>query len=207
MGVVGGTVAHAVLGGQERVRAARVVAEHAADGVVVVCGRVRPERQHVLLLGRVPQSIQHTTRLHDAQPSLRVDVQNVVQVLGEVHQHRHVAALAAQAGATAAREDGITELASQRHRLDHVFLVARDDHADGRLPIVGAVGGVQRPAAGAEANFPLNVTAQFRLQFPHRMGGDGRPTVIAAKTLEPGGFSLLSQHSKANHISPRRAKF
>src|SRR6185503_10561336 len=44
---------------------------------------------------------------------------------------------------------------------NHVSIVARNHNAERDLPIVGPVGGVKRPTAVVEANFALDIPAQF----------------------------------------------
>ena len=69
-----------------------------------------------------------------------------------------------QAGARAARQDGRAEFAAGRDGGDHVVGIARDDQADGNLPVVRAVGGIKRAAAAIEAHFAANIFPQLDFQ-------------------------------------------
>jgi homoserine dehydrogenase len=42
----------------------------------------------------------------------------------------------------------------------NIFFVAREYDSDGHLAVIGAVGGVERTAAGVEADFSAKVTAK-----------------------------------------------
>ncbi len=82
--VVGGPACH------DRMHAAGVVAEHAAQRVVVVCRRVGAEGE-MMRLRRLPQDIEHAARL-DARPAApEVDLEHIVQVLREVDHDGRVA--------------------------------------------------------------------------------------------------------------------
>ena len=90
---------------EQRVRAAGVVAEHAAERAVAVRRGVGGEVQ-ALLVGGVAQIVQHAARLNDAELLVGVDAEDAVHVFGEVHDDGDVTALAAEAGAAAAQENG-----------------------------------------------------------------------------------------------------
>jgi hypothetical protein len=87
-----------------RMRAARVIANHPAQGSVVMRGRVRAKGQVILLCG-FAQRIANDAGLHPRQPARRVNLQHVVEILGKVENNGDIAALALQAGASAARQD------------------------------------------------------------------------------------------------------
>src|SRR5690606_13443644 len=141
--VVGGAPAH------DRVHAAGVVADHAAQGVVAVGGRVR-RKGEVMLFRHLAQVVQYAAGFHAGAAALHVDAANVVQVFGEVDDHCHVATLAGKAGAGAARQDGQVVAIAERDGLFHVRHAARNHHADGHLPVKGGIGGVERAAAVIE---------------------------------------------------------
>ena len=121
--------------------------------VQCVVGRgVRTEGEVVRLRG-IPQIVEHDPWL-DARPaSRRVQLEKLVVVLAVVDEHRDVAALARQAGAAAPRDDRDVVRSAHLDGRDHVVRVARDDDADGDLPVVRGVGRVQGPAPGVEAHF------------------------------------------------------
>ena len=162
--------------GLHRVPAARVVAEHAAERAVGVRGRVRPEGQPVLLARGVAEVVEDAARLHARDAALGVDLEDVVEVLREVDQHRRVAALAGEARAPAAQDDRRPVLAADAVDLDELVHVARDDDADRRHPVVRGVGRVEGAAAGVEPDLALDRGAEVAgdastvevLRSPHR---------------------------------------
>jgi len=95
----------------------------------------------------------------------------VVHVLGEVEDYCGVGGLAGEAGASAAREDGGVELAADVDGGDDVGFIAGDDEADGNLPVVGGVGGVEGSGAGVEADFSADRC--FECGFQGRGGREG----------------------------------
>ncbi len=50
-------------------------------------------------------------------------------------------------------EQGCPVLAAQGRSADHILVVFRQNHADGHLPVIGAVGGIQGAGAAVEADF------------------------------------------------------
>jgi len=98
--VQGDGVVHDLAGALRR-GAAGVVADHAAEGAVVVRRRFGAELQTVLGELRV-EHVQDDARLHPAGPRCRVDREHPIAVLGEVDDHCGVGALPCQTGATAA---------------------------------------------------------------------------------------------------------
>ena len=62
-----------------------------------------PKNKPACCLGRFAEMIEHASRLNVAEPLLRVDIDDMVHVLREVHHHGHIAALPSQAGSAAAR--------------------------------------------------------------------------------------------------------
>ncbi|MNX88355.1 hypothetical protein D3C86_1203230 [compost metagenome] len=145
--------------GHDRVDAARVVADHPAEGAVGVGGRVGPEGEPVTL-GGIPQVVQDDPGLHVRAPGGGVQREQAVHVLREVDHDRHVAALAREAGAAAAPDHGHAEAPAEREGLHHVLDVAGDDEPDGHLAIVRRVGGIERTAAVVEAHLAFDLLAE-----------------------------------------------
>ena len=84
---------------------------------------------------------------------LGVDLDDPGHVARHVDDDRLVAGLAGQAGAGAPRQQGGPGFGSQAgSRLD-VVLVAREDHAEGHLAVIGRVAGVGGAGGGVEAHF------------------------------------------------------
>jgi hypothetical protein len=51
-------------------------------------------------------------------------------------------------------------VAAERNGGENVFFIARNDNADGNLPVIGAVGCIEGAAARVEADFAAKVTAE-----------------------------------------------
>src|SRR5262249_40608192 len=94
-----------------------------------------------------------------------------IDVLRQVHDDGHVAALAGEAGAAAAREDRRAVRPAHLHGGLDIVRVAGNDDANRHLPVVGGVGGVERAAAGIETNFAANGAPKFIGEIGHRQTG------------------------------------
>ena len=152
------------LAGEQRVRAARVVADHPAEAAAAVCRRVRPECQ-LVSLGPCPERVQDHAGLDAGNTLLEVHLENAVHVLREVEHDCDVAALTGQACAGAAGEYRRFERSADGDRGAHVVFVARHDNANGYLPVVRGVGGVQRPAAAIEAHFAAHRAPELAVEL------------------------------------------
>jgi hypothetical protein len=151
--VVGGAARH------HGMDAAGIVADHAAERVVVVRRRIGAEGEMVRL-GGVSQIVEYDARLDPGEPLRGVDGQDMVEVFGVVDDHRSVAALARQARAAAARQEGRAMLAAERHGGEDIPDAARDDDTDRHLSVVRAVGRIERSVAPAEPHFAGDATLQ-----------------------------------------------
>ena len=161
-------------------RAAGVVADHAAERAAAVRRRIRPERE-VMALRRDPQRVEDDARLNAREP-LPGSISRIRFMYFVKSKHdRDVAALAGEARAGAARQHRRAELPAGGHRRDHVVGVARNDEADRNLAVVRAVGGVQRAAAAVEADFAADRSLQFGFEF------GGGPKVSTGFACELGG--------------------
>jgi len=78
-------------------------------------------------------------------------------VLREIEDDGDVAALSGERSASATAKKGSAEFAAHRDGSPHIVGVARQNHPDRDLAIVGAVGCIQGPAAVVEANFAANL--------------------------------------------------
>ena len=117
--------------------AAENVADHAAERVAAVGGWVRTEGQP-MLARCLAQHIQVAAGLDPRQALLRVNLQHLVEVFGEVEGNGGIGGLARQRGATAAGEDRRAVPPAGRHGVDHVLPAARQDNADRDLPVYSA---------------------------------------------------------------------
>src|SRR5437588_10829504 len=99
--------------------AARVVADHAADGAAVVTGRVGGKGQMMLFRG-VAQMVEHNAGLHAGDAAYGIDLEDLSHVLCEVEDDRDVAALPRERSASSAAENGSTEVAADGKRGENV---------------------------------------------------------------------------------------
>src|SRR5437868_157589 len=107
--------------------AAGIVAQHPADATMRVGGGIWTEDE-VMFLGFFLQIIQHTTRLHARQFSLRIDLEDVVEMFGKIHHHRHITTLAGQTGAAAPRKERSTGTATLLDCYHHILNCSREDY-------------------------------------------------------------------------------
>jgi hypothetical protein len=73
-----------------------------------------------------------------------------------------------------AAEHRRAELTAHGHRCDDIVVIARNDHADGRLPVIRAVGRVESARTDVEPDFTAYDTPQLELEFfcgPERIHG------------------------------------
>ena len=148
-----------------RGRAARVVADHAAQRAVIVGGRLRAEHQPVRRQLGV-ELVQHDAGLDHAGPRRRIDADQAVAVLGPVDDHRHVARLPGQAGAAATghhRRAVLPAHGDGRHRVVHG---AGNHDADRYLAVVRGVGAVRAAAARVEPDLAAGPLPQGALERP-----------------------------------------
>jgi hypothetical protein len=113
---------------------------------------------------RVVQLVERAPRGDAGALFRRVDLDDGVQVLGEIDNDRDVAAFAGETRSTSAAQHGSSVLATHMQRCNDVVDRLGNDDADGNLPVVGGIGGVERPAPTIEAHFPLDRAREFGRQ-------------------------------------------
>ena len=153
----------------EGTRAAGVVADHAADGAPVGAGRVGSEPQPVPGGGPLQVGV-HDPGLHGGGAGLRVEVDDPVEVTGQVEHHARSDGVPGDGGAPAADGQRHAEVAAHLQGGDHLLGVPGEGHRGGHDPVQGGVGGVQRPVQGPGVGTGHTGTVQ--------VGGDlrgGRP--------------------------------
>ncbi len=123
-------------------------------------GWVRAEGE-IELIGAIAEMVQHTARLHPRIFFLRIDFKDLVQVLGEINDHSHVAALPGQAGSASARQQWSAVLACHGHNLNYLFDRLRNDNADGDLTVVRPIDGVEGARSVIKADFAADGGAQL----------------------------------------------
>ncbi len=153
-----------------RMCAARVVADHSAEGVARVRGGIGAEGEAVLEC-RHAQHVEVAPRLDAGGARHRIDREDAIEVLGAVDDHRGVARLAGERGAAAARGDRHAVAAADLDGANHVFGVARQNDADRDVPVVGCVGGPERQRAAIEADFAVDGAFEVGLESRGRRGG------------------------------------
>ena len=171
----------------------------------------------LMLLGaRCAASSSTHARLDTRAALLRVDLEDAVQVLGEVDDHGDVAALAGT-GSCRRRARGSARRAHGRPRRSAITssMLARHDDADRHLAVVRGVGGVERAAAGVEAHLAVDARAQvaIRARARHRPRRRARalapalsrkraeaaaPFAAMAQRAPPLGGNMPSHHSLAD---------
>ena len=130
----------------DRAGAAAVVARHAADRRAAGCRDVDREEQSVRL-ERPVQRVEHDARLHPRPSRRRIDVDDPIQVLGEVQHHGGADGLAALRRAGAARQHRDVFLGGDGDGGLHVGDGFRHDYAE-RLDLIDR--GVRRVAPARE---------------------------------------------------------
>ena len=162
----------ALAGGDDGVDATRIIADHSAQVAIFVGRRIGTVRQ-VVLIGVLTKMVEHYARLYPGIFLLGIQLDDLVQVLREINNHGHVAALPGQTGSPAASQDGSLMLAGHSHGLNHVVNGSRNNHANGNLPVIGAVGGIESAAAFIKANFSRDAPAQIGGQGISAITGKG----------------------------------
>ncbi len=178
MDVVHGLAAH------QRVDAARVVANHSTQRASAVRGRIGRERE-VMRFGGIAQAIQHDARLHAGCQPFRIERDDPVHVFRKIEDHRHVAALAGEACAAAARQHRRAELAGRPAIVAcDIGLVQRDNQPDRHLSVVRRIGGVERARAVVETHFAADDTFQAPLELIGRRKSLARMRVRARSRMK-----------------------
>ena len=140
--------------------AAGIVADHPAQIAVFMRGRIRAKGE-IEFVGAIAQLIQHAAGLHPCIFLLRIDFDDLVQVLGEINDHGDVAGLSAKAGAAAARQQRSVVLAGQSHGLDYFFNCFGNYNADWNLTIIGSIHGIESAGAIVKPHFACDGGAQL----------------------------------------------
>ncbi len=143
-----------------RMRAAGIVADHAAQRAAAVGRRIRAEGQRMFLRG-VAQRVADRAGLDTRGFCRRIDFEHAVQVFRGVDDHGDVDALAVLRSAAAAGQDRRAELAADIDCFDDVPDAARQYHADGNLAVIRGVGGIGRPRGGVETDFAGDAALQL----------------------------------------------
>src|ERR1051326_2067598 len=140
--------------------AAGIVADHSAKVAVFMRGRIRTKSE-IEFVGAVAKLIEYAAGLHPRIFFLRIDLNNLVQVFGEINDHGDVAGLPAEAGAATAWKQRCFVLASDGNGLNNFFYRFRNYYADGNLAVVRAIDGIERARARVKADFACDGGVQL----------------------------------------------
>ena len=144
----------------QRVGAAGIVADHAAEGAPGVRGGVGTKGESDRARGGV-EVVEHHTGLDPRAPLRGVDLEDRVHVPTGVEHDRDVAGLTGQTGPRTATQDRGVVAARDLEGRDDVGLVARVHHAEWHLAVVGGVGRVERSRRGVEEHFAAHGGREF----------------------------------------------
>ena len=125
----------------ERVGAAGVVAEHAADAASVAGGGLGAEKEAVGFEGEVEFVANHAGL--DPRPTLGgIYFENVVEVTADIDDDAAADDLAGDGGATGARDEGGVVFMRIANEFGDVILFLGEGHAQGQLAVGTCIGGV-----------------------------------------------------------------
>ena len=178
-------------------RAAGIVADHAAQRAAAVGGGVGAESQAVAL-GSIAQCIADHTRFDQRRARACVDVEHAVHVLRGVDDDGDVHALAVLRSAAAAHQERHIEVAADFERGDHIVGRARQHHAKRRLTVIRGVARIERAAAGVEAHLAADARGE-RMFERMEIGGDR----CAQLRVQGGGIHGGILTAAAQSISAR----
>jgi hypothetical protein len=112
-------------------------------------------------LRRIAEIVKHDAGLDACPLTSGIELQDPMHVLGQIHDHGHVAALTGEASAAAPRQQGRAIVTSRGNSGDDIVHIARDDDPDRNLPVIRAVGRVKCAAAIVESHFAAQMPAQL----------------------------------------------
>ena len=156
--------------GHESVDAATVVADHAAEGAAGVRGGIGAVGE-LVELGGVAEAVENDAGLDAGELVCGVERFERVHPARIVEDDGDIGGLAGERGAGSARKDGGSGGAAGGDGGFDVGCVARVEDADGKLAVVGGVGGVERARAAIEENVAAEGGAEARLELA--VGGEG----------------------------------
>jgi len=118
----------------------------------------------VIFFRGIAEGIQHGPGLRPPELSVRIDLEHFIHVLGKIHHHRYIAALAGEARAAAARKYWSVMSAACSYNGLHIGGTSGASNADRDLPVIGAIRRIKRSRARVETDFSLNCRAQLRFE-------------------------------------------
>src|SRR5262245_40047891 len=118
----------------------------------------------MVAFGFLAQPVEHDTGLHARGLALRIEVDQFIEVLGEIENHCDVAALPGEACPASTRQQWRLMTPALLDSRDHVFHRFWYNDANRHLPVIGAVRCIERPAAVIEADFALDPFSNLRFE-------------------------------------------
>ena len=153
-----------------------------------------------MTLGFRAQPVEHNTRLHTGRSAHRIEFDQLVEIFREIEDDGYIAALPRETRPASAREQRGAVPAALRDGRDNVLDAFGHDDADGHLPVVRSVRGVESTAAIVEADLAFD--ALFQLGF-EIMRFTGR--VISRVRACPGDLRFMQQTCHRLCTSPYRS--
>src|SRR3954454_21699870 len=152
--------------------AAGIVADHSTEIAVFMRGRIRTKSE-IEFVSAIAKLIEHAARLHPGIFFLGIDLNNLVEVLGEINDHGDVAGLSTEAGTAAARQQRRAMLAGNSDGLNSFFNRFGNHYADRYLTVIRAINGVKSAGTVVKSDFAgdggaqlggkdINIVASFR---------------------------------------------
>jgi len=155
----------------------------------------------LVCLSAVAQGVQNDPWLNSRESRARVELKDLVHILCEIQYNGDIAALASQACTGPSGKNGSAVLPARRHGRDHICIIAGHHQADGNLPVIRPIGGVERSAAAIESNFPFYYLRQFFLELHRGLKNVNRLCMRTERKwweLHQGMFTLEQKASCLN---------
>src|SRR5688572_10330301 len=125
--------------------------------------RIRAKGQ-VKRFGCRAQIVQNATGLDPRNAFLGVELENAVEIFGEVDDNRSIAALAGKTCSRTSIGERGTELSAHRDNLLYLLDRAWKDDADRHLTIIRSVGRIERSRLSVESNLARNDPFQLTVE-------------------------------------------
>ncbi len=113
----------------------------------------------IVLVRLIARLIEHEARLDARHPTLRARFEDGIRVFGGIQDHRGAEALTGEARPTASGEQGGAAGMAYGDGRHDACGMPWDHAADGGLPVVRCIGGMQRKRSRFEAGFASDVVA------------------------------------------------
>ena len=190
---------------QQRMRAARVVSDHAAKRATAVRRGIRPEGQ-LMRLRLVAQSVEDDARFYSGKSFACIQLRDPIHIFREVEHDRDIAALACQARARPARQNRRAEFPANGHGSDDIVGITRHDQTNRNLTVIGGVGRVERPAATIEPHLTAHCALELARQLRRLRKRIDRLPVRAQRKRQHRVITRFMQRRVSGHAWARPAR-